>query len=144
MMTTTITTRYCGGVRSDEVSFFSRPPKSMMMHVIDDCFALCTPGVCRDHTLTYVHIYMHMHVFNEPLVSVAYDAETSVVGLSRLGHSSQDIVRCTLREMAQGAPLVDLGPPLHSLVIPGSITEMEEQALVALARAASPSHTPTL
>ena len=40
--------------------------------------------------------------------------------------------------MALGPPLVDLGPPLHSLVIPGTITEMEEQALVALARTPAP------
>ena len=71
--------------------------------------------------------------------SAAYGPDTSVVGLSRLGHGSQDIVYCSLRAMAAGPPLVDLGEPLHSLIIPGTVTEMEEQALRALARAVDES-----
>uniref|UniRef100_A0A182RI21 diphthine methyl ester synthase n=1 Tax=Anopheles funestus TaxID=62324 RepID=A0A182RI21_ANOFN len=37
-----------------------------------------------------------------------------VVGLARVGHETQQIVACSLREMEH----IDLGPPLHSLIIP--------------------------
>ncbi|GAB0097699.1 Diphthine methyl ester synthase [Sergentomyia squamirostris] len=40
--------------------------------------------------------------------------ETLVVGLARVGHDTQKIVVCTLKEMSEE----DLGSPLHSLVIP--------------------------
>ncbi|XP_050070745.1 diphthine methyl ester synthase [Anopheles maculipalpis] len=49
-----------------------------------------------------------------------------VVGLARVGHESQKIVACTLREMQQ----MDLGPPLHSLIIPNSqLHELEKEFL---------------
>jgi len=51
--------------------------------------------------------------------------EALCVGVARLGQPSQAIVACTLGEMAEQ----DLGPPLHSLVIAGSLHPMEEEAL---------------
>ncbi|XP_035892047.1 diphthine methyl ester synthase [Anopheles stephensi] len=49
-----------------------------------------------------------------------------IVGLARVGHESQKIVACTLREMQQ----MDLGPPLHSLIIPNShMHELEKEFL---------------
>lgn len=61
----------------------------------------------------------------------AYGPDTLAIGVARLGHESQDIIRCPLSTMAQG---VDLGKPLHSLIIPGTVTEIEEEALRVLAR----------
>ncbi|KAG8037097.1 hypothetical protein G9C98_004419 [Cotesia typhae] len=40
--------------------------------------------------------------------------DSLAVGLARVGSDDQQIITCTLREMSS----VDLGPPLHSLVIP--------------------------
>uniref|UniRef100_A0A182MK68 diphthine methyl ester synthase n=1 Tax=Anopheles culicifacies TaxID=139723 RepID=A0A182MK68_9DIPT len=37
-----------------------------------------------------------------------------VVGLARVGHETQQIIACSLKEMQN----IDLGPPLHSLIIP--------------------------
>jgi len=45
------------------------------------------------------------------------------IGLARVGADSQQIVVCSLREMAE----VDLGKPLHSLIIPGPILHPLEQ-----------------
>lgn len=45
------------------------------------------------------------------------------IGLARVGADSQQIVVCPLKEMAQ----VDLGKPLHSLIIPGPILHPLEQ-----------------
>lgn len=39
---------------------------------------------------------------------------TLIVGLARVGHDTQQILACSLSEMRN----VDLGPPLHSLIIP--------------------------
>ncbi|KAF0309343.1 Diphthine methyl ester synthase [Amphibalanus amphitrite] len=44
-----------------------------------------------------------------------------VVGLARVGTDTERLVACTLREMAG----VDLGPPLHSLVVVGNTHPME-------------------
>lgn len=45
------------------------------------------------------------------------------VGLARVGADSQQIVVCSLKKMAE----VDLGKPLHSLIIPGPILHPLEQ-----------------
>lgn len=47
-------------------------------------------------------------------VKLAYDEDSLFVGLARVGHDSQAIVACTLREMKD----CDLGAPLHSLILP--------------------------
>uniref|UniRef100_A0A182NCV3 diphthine methyl ester synthase n=1 Tax=Anopheles dirus TaxID=7168 RepID=A0A182NCV3_9DIPT len=49
-----------------------------------------------------------------------------LVGLARVGHESQQIVACSLRDMKN----VDLGPPLHSLIIPnGRLHPLETEFL---------------
>lgn len=47
------------------------------------------------------------------------------IGIARVGSSSQQIVKTTLREATE----IDLGPPLHSLVIPGSLHPLEEEMM---------------
>ena len=47
------------------------------------------------------------------------------VGLARIGSDSQEIVYCSLKEMQD----VDLGQPLHSLVIPGKMHPLESEML---------------
>lgn len=47
---------------------------------------------------------------------LAYNEETLFVGLARVGHDSQAIVACSLKEMKD----CDLGAPLHSLILPSN------------------------
>lgn len=54
-----------------------------------------------------------------------YDENTICIGLSRVGSDSQNIVCDTLKKMKD----VDLGPPLHSLVIPGHLHFIEIEML---------------
>jgi diphthine synthase len=51
--------------------------------------------------------------------------QTICIGLARVGSSSQSIVKTTLLEAVD----VDMGPPLHSLVIPGTLHPLEEEIL---------------
>ncbi|XP_053673241.1 diphthine methyl ester synthase [Anopheles nili] len=54
------------------------------------------------------------------------NANSLIVGLARVGHESQKIVACPLREMEH----IDLGPPLHSLIIPnGRLHPLETEFL---------------
>lgn len=45
---------------------------------------------------------------------LAYTESSLCIGVARVGHESQSIVVCRLKEMANK----DLGSPLHSLVLP--------------------------
>lgn len=45
---------------------------------------------------------------------LAYTENSLFVGLARVGHDTQAIKACSLKEMAE----VDLGAPLHSLILP--------------------------
>jgi diphthine methyl ester synthase len=47
------------------------------------------------------------------------------VGLARMGQSSQQIVAGTLQELAQ----VDMGAPLHSLIVCGQLHDLEKEVL---------------
>ena len=47
---------------------------------------------------------------------LAFDEETIFVGLARVGHDTQSIVACSLKEMKE----TDLGPPLHSMILPSA------------------------
>ena len=49
--------------------------------------------------------------------------ESLCIGVARLGSDSQAIKSCSLKEMCN----VDLGAPLHSLVIPASLHEVEKE-----------------
>lgn len=48
--------------------------------------------------------------------ATSFDEQTLFVGLARVGHETQAIRACTLSEMKN----CDLGPPLHSLILPSS------------------------
>ena len=111
---------------------FRRPAASLNGEIASHAARCACETVIGADDNSSVHVF---HRLDSLLRSVtAFSPDTLVVGVSRLGHSSQDIVYCSLRAMAAGPPLVDLGEPLHSLIIPGTVTEMEEQALRALAR----------
>lgn len=45
---------------------------------------------------------------------LAYTENSLFVGLARVGHETQAIKACSLKEMAES----DLGAPLHSLILP--------------------------
>lgn len=58
--------------------------------------------------------------------NLAYDESTIFVGLARVGSDTQKIVACSLDEMRH----FDLGPPLHSLVLPSNnLHELEKEFL---------------
>lgn len=57
----------------------------------------------------------------------AFDESSIIVGLARVGWEDQRIVACSLREMAS----IDLGPPLHCMVIPAmKLHPLESEFLV--------------
>lgn len=60
---------------------------------------------------------------------IAVNGETLAVGVARVGSETQEIISCPLADMAS----VDLGPPLHSLVIVGNLHPLEEEYLAYLA-----------
>lgn len=47
-------------------------------------------------------------------VDLAFTEDSLFVGVARVGHDTQAIKACTLKDMAE----TDLGPPLHSLILP--------------------------
>lgn len=49
-----------------------------------------------------------------PESDLAFTQDSLFVGVARVGHESQQIVACSLKEMSE----TGLGPPLHSLVLP--------------------------
>jgi diphthine methyl ester synthase len=51
--------------------------------------------------------------------------DTLVVGVARLGHPDQLVVAGTIKEVSS----FDFGEPLHSLIIPGKLHVVEEEAL---------------
>jgi diphthine synthase len=62
----------------------------------------------------------------EGIQDLAFDENSIFVGLARIGHESQKIIVCSLAEMKN----FDLGPPLHSLVLPSnSLHELEKDYL---------------
>ena len=52
-------------------------------------------------------------------------ANTVCVAVARVGASNQKICTATLKDMSQ----LDMGPPLHSMVIPGHMHPLEKQML---------------
>lgn len=69
-------------------------------------------------------INFHEHKYFYFIVS-AFTEETVCVGLARIGADTQQIVAATLQEMTS----VDLGGPLHSLVVPGHMHPLEMDML---------------
>ena len=58
----------------------------------------------------------------------AVDAETVCIGLARVGADTQRIVSGTLTELSQ----IDLGEPLHCLIVTGKLHPMEIEFLEKL------------
>lgn len=56
---------------------------------------------------------------------VAYTDDTIAVGLARIGSANQQIVCDSMKELLSH----DVGPPLHSLVIPGHLHFIEKDML---------------
>ncbi|CAJ0604913.1 unnamed protein product [Cylicocyclus nassatus] len=54
-------------------------------------------------------------------IEPVYNGSSPCVGLARVGWDDQKIVFCTLKEMSA----CDLGPPLHSLILPGHMHPLE-------------------
>ncbi len=55
----------------------------------------------------------------------AYTPDTMCVGLARVGSEDQTIVAGPMSSLAD----IDFGPPLHSLVIAGTLHVVEEEIL---------------
>ena len=55
----------------------------------------------------------------------AVSPDTLAVGLARLGADSQQLVAGTMQQLLE----VDFGPPLHSLVLPGVLHDIERESL---------------
>ncbi|XP_026478272.1 diphthine methyl ester synthase-like [Ctenocephalides felis] len=58
-----------------------------------------------------------------PDADLAYFEDTTCVGLARIGSETQAIIMCSLSTMRK----TDMGPPLHSLIIPAEILHPVEQ-----------------
>lgn len=56
-------------------------------------------------------------------------SDTVCVAVARVGATDQKIASATLKEMTT----LDVGPPLHSLVIPGDMHPLEKQMLLMFA-----------
>ncbi|XP_031556330.1 diphthine methyl ester synthase-like [Actinia tenebrosa] len=59
----------------------------------------------------------------------AYDETTLAVGLARIGSNEQQVVFGTMKSLLSH----DLGPPLHSLVVPGEMHFLEKEMLYRFA-----------
>jgi diphthamide biosynthesis methyltransferase len=67
-------------------------------------------------------------------IGAVYSPETLCVAIARLGRDDQRIVCATLAQMAAGCEGLDLGPPLHSLVLVGDTHPVEDELLDAMFR----------
>lgn len=56
----------------------------------------------------------------------AFTNDSTFIGLARVGQESQRIVACSLEKMSK----IDIGPPLHSLILPAKhLHPLEEEYL---------------
>ena len=56
--------------------------------------------------------------------------DSSIIGLARIGSESQCIKWCKLKDMVD----FDLGPPLHSMIIPSKLHPLEQEMLTLFAK----------
>jgi diphthine synthase len=101
-------------------------------------------NLCRGRKIYEPPRYMSVAVAAQQLIEVAhnkraaalaadppvagepcYDENTIAVGVARIGHPDQLIISGTLKELAT----TDFGAPLHSLIIPGELHELEAEFL---------------
>lgn len=61
--------------------------------------------------------------------TAVYGPDTLCVAVCRLGRADQRIVAATLAEMAAGLGGLDLGPPLHALVLVGDTHPLEDDLI---------------
>lgn len=73
---------------------------------------------CKEAAKQLLTIAERRKEFNPDL---CLSADTSCIGLARIGWKDQKIVYCSLGQMCE----TELGPPLHSLVIPGNLHPLE-------------------
>lgn len=66
----------------------------------------------------------------ERIPTEVLSSDTLCIGMARVGSESQQIKSGSLLAMSD----VDLGAPLHSLVVPGHLHPMEEEMLTLLER----------
>lgn len=62
--------------------------------------------------------------------NIALNESSLCIGLARVGSDKQEVFQTTLSEAAS----LDLGPPLHSLVIPAKMHPLEEEMLNVLSK----------
>uniref|UniRef100_A0A1I8EIA0 diphthine methyl ester synthase n=1 Tax=Wuchereria bancrofti TaxID=6293 RepID=A0A1I8EIA0_WUCBA len=73
---------------------------------------------CSDAAKQLLEIVDQM---NDENMEPVYTESTEVVALARVGWDDQKIVFCSLEALCD----LDMGPPLHSLIIPGELHPME-------------------
>ncbi|GBF93120.1 diphthine methyl ester synthase-like [Raphidocelis subcapitata] len=89
-------------------------------------------ALCRGKTIYEPPRYMSIQTAVEQLLEVeqsrgdgAYGPDTLAVGVARLGAPDQRMVAGPMRQLLD----VDFGPPLHCLIIAGSVHAIEEEML---------------
>lgn len=71
---------------------------------------------CAEASKQLMDILIQKRIGSNPKIELAYTENSLCIGVARVGHDTQKIVTCTLDEMCGK----DLGPPLHSLVLPSN------------------------
>ena len=76
--------------------------------------------------------FMSVKQASEQLLKIAdtkenakINSETLAIGVARIGHDDQKLIAAKLQDFLN----IDMGPPLHSLVIPGHLHILEEEAV---------------
>ncbi|CAG0881751.1 unnamed protein product [Cyprideis torosa] len=130
-------------------------PKSFMTEIVSNfsrgCHTLCLldikvkeiseENLARGRTGVFEPPrFMSVAIASQQILEAMDSAEDMLpveqlcVALTRVGQPSQTIVTGTLKELSQ----CDLGPPLHSLVIPGHLHPMEKEFLDHFSCSVSP------
>lgn len=88
----------------------------------------------KDRNFGMFHVYCAIPIVNPRLFlteeSPILKKDDICVGVARIGSPTQKILACSLAQMATA----DLGPPLHSLVIPGNMHPLESDFLAEFMR----------
>lgn len=80
---------------------------------------------CREAASQLVQLIHKRKKCGESGLQHLFNERNIVIGLARVGHDSQRIRACTLKEMSQ----TDLGGPLHSMIIPADMHPVEMEFL---------------
>ena len=82
---------------------------------------MCIRSICFSLYLIVIEIEPPYFFF----IMLAYTDASIAVGLARVGSANQQIVCGSMKELLSR----DLGPPLHSLVVPGHLHFIEKDML---------------